>query len=192
MKAPELPAATTPRSSAETFVDVTAKLSLVMAALAIAWSLFQLVMVAVLERLDLLDFMQSQGLPVPEAFRFIDQHALSLSALMLVVSAAFLAVSWGLFKRREWGRIGFIVFLVLVALLNFASLPLIHSLFASMQAMFPAEFLQSAEGAAFRTQLDTGRWLSLISSAVAAFAFAALHGWLVIKLQRPDVRARFH
>lgn len=191
MKAPELPPVKTPRSAAETFVDVTAKLSLVMAALAILWSLFQLVLVTVLGRLDVLDFTQSHGLPVPEVFRWMEQHALLLSVLLLAVSVVFLAVSWGLLKHREWGRRGFIIFLVLVALLNFASLPLIQSLFDSMQAMFPAEFLQTAEGVNLRVQLNTGLWMSLISGAITAIAFAALHGWLVIKLQRPDVRALF-
>lgn len=176
----------------ETFVDVTAKLSMVMAALAILWSLIQLVLVLALGRLDMLGALQDQGLPLPEAFQWLGRHALSLTALMLVVSVAFLAVSWGMFKRREWGRLGFIVFLVLVALLNFASLPVIHSVFDNMRSMFPAEFLQSAEGRELRVQLTSGMWMSLISGAVTAIAFAALHGWLVIKLRRPDVRALFH
>ncbi|WP_269789682.1 hypothetical protein [Stenotrophomonas sp. Iso1] len=192
MKAPELPPANTKRSSAETFVDVTAKLSMVMAALAILWGLIQLVLVLALSRLDMLDVMQSQGLPLPEAFQWIGRHALSLTALMLGVSIAFFLVSWAMFKRREWGRLGFIVFLVLVALLNFASLPFIHSLFDSMRSMFPAEFLQSAEGMELRAQLNSGLWMSLFTGAITAIAFAGLHGWLVIKLQRPDVRALFH
>ncbi|WP_449468185.1 hypothetical protein [Stenotrophomonas humi] len=191
MKAPELPPANAKRSSAETFVDVTARLSMVMAALAILWSLIQLVLVLALGRLDMAGALQDQGLPLPEAFQWFGRHALSLTALMLVVSVALLAVSWAMFKRREWGRLGFIVFLVLVALLNFASLPLIHSVFDSMRSMFPAEFLQSAEGRELRVQLNSGFWMSLFSAAITAVAFAALHGWLVIRLQRPDVRALF-
>ncbi len=163
-----------------------------MAALAILWGLIQLVLVLALSRLDMLDVMQSQGLPLPEAFQWIGRHALSLTALMLGVSIAFFLVSWAMFKRREWGRLGFIVFLVLVALLNFASLPFIHSLFDSMRSMFPAEFLQSAEGMELRAQLNSGLWMSLFTGAITAIAFAGLHGWLVIKLQRPDVRALFH
>lgn len=165
---------------------------MVMAALAILWSLIQLVLVLALGRLDMLGAMQDQGLSLPEAFQWFGRHALSLTALMLVVSVAFLAVSWAMFKRREWGRLGFIVFLVLVALLNFAGLPLIHSVFESMRSMFPAEFLQSAQGMEMRAQLDSGLWMSLFSGAITAIAFAALHGWLVIKLRRPDVRALFH
>src|SRR5690606_34010878 len=136
--------------------------------------------------------MQDQGLPLPEAFQWFGRHALSLTALMLGVSVAFLAVSWAMFKRREWGRRGFIGFLVLVALLNFAGLPFIHSVFENMRSMFPTEFLQSTEGMELRAQLNSGLWISLFSGAITAIAFAALHGWLVIKLQRPDVRALFH
>lgn len=165
---------------------------MVMAALAILWSLVQLVLVLALGHLDMAGALQDQGLPLPEAFQWFGRHALLLTALMLAVSVAFLAVSWAMFKRREWGRLGFIVFLVLVALLNFASLPIIHSVFDSMRSMFPTEFLQSAEGRELRVQLNSGMWMSLISGAVTAIAIAALHGWLVIKLRRADVRALFH
>lgn len=191
MNLPELPSTATPRDAATSFIDVTAKLSLLMAALSVAWSLFQLLVVGLLGRFDLLGWMQQQDLPVPAAMQWAAQHLLTLSLLLLLASLAFAAVSWGLLKRREWGRIGFIVFLVLIAVANFASLPLIQQLFDGMYAIMPVEFLDSPQGRDMRVQVQVSRWTALLTSSVTALAFAVLHGWLVIKLQRPDVRKQF-
>ncbi|WP_296248305.1 hypothetical protein [uncultured Stenotrophomonas sp.] len=191
MKPPQLPPLPAKPSAAASFIAVTAKLSLVIAAMALAWSLLQLLVAALMGRMDILRTMQDEGLPVPPGMLWLSEHVLSLSVLGLLLSIAFLAVSWALLRHREWGRIGFIVFLVLVALANFAFLPLIHSMFDSMQAMVPAEFLNSPQGLEMRVQLRVGLWTSLITSAVTALALAVLHGWLVIKLSRPDVRALF-
>ena len=191
MNPPQLPPTQATPSAAASFIAVTAKLSLVMAALAIVWSLLQLLAVALIGRLDILGVMQNEGLPITPGMRWLGEHALSLSVLGLLLSIAFLAVSWALLKHREWGRIGFIVFLVLVALANFASIPLIHGMFEAMQAMVPADFLNSPQGLEMRVQLRVGLWTSLITGGIAALALAVLHAWLVIKLRHPDVRALF-
>ena len=191
MNSPQLPPIPAAPSAAASFIAVTAKLSLLMSAVAIVWSLLQLLVVALMGRLDIIAAMQSEGLPVPAGVIWLGKHALSLSVLGLLLSIAFLAVSWALLKHREWGRIGFIVFLVLVALANFAFLPLIHGMFESMQAMVPADFLNSPQGLEMRVQLRVGLWTSLITGGVTALALAVLHAWLVIKLRRPDVRALF-
>lgn len=190
MSPPQLPPPAA-HSAAASFIAVTAKLSLVMAVMAIIWNLLQLLLVALMGRFDVVGVLQNEGLPVPPAFIWLDQHAVSLSLLCLLLSIAFLAVSWALLKHREWGRIGFIVFLVLVAVANFAFLPLIHGMFEGMQAMVPADFLNSPQGLEMRVQLRVGLWTSLITGTAAALALAGLHGWLVVKLRRPDVRALF-
>lgn len=162
-----------------------------MAAMAIIWSLLQLLLVALMGRLNITEVMQNEGLPLTPGMLWLADHAFSLSVLGLLLSIAFLAVSWALLKQREWGRIGFIVFLVLVAVANFAFLPLIHGMFESMQAMVPADYLNSPQGLEMRVQLRVGLWTSLITGGVTALALAVLHAWLVIKLRRPDVRALF-
>ncbi|MGE8234023.1 MAG: hypothetical protein ACN6OR_11580 [Stenotrophomonas sp.] len=192
MNPPQFPSSPAPSSAAASFVAVTAKLSLVMAAMAIIWSLLQLLLVALMGRLNITEVMQNEGLPLTPGMLWLADHAFSLSVLGLLLSIAFLAVSWALLKQREWGRIGFIVFLVLVAVANFAFLPLIHGMFEAMQAMVPADFLNSPEGLEMRVQLRVGLWTSLITGIAAALALAGLHGWLVIKLSRPDVRSLFH
>jgi ABC-type uncharacterized transport system permease subunit len=188
---PELPSARTPRDAATGFIDVTAKLSLLMAALSIAWSLLQLLIVGLLQRLDIAGWLQQQDVPVPATIQWAAQHMLSLTLLLLLASLAFLAVSWGLLKRREWGRIGFIVFLVLVALANFAFLPLIQDMFNGMYQIVPAELLDSPQGREMRAQLRFSQWTALLTAGITALAFAVLHGWLVIKLQHVDVRRQF-
>jgi len=188
---PSLPPLRPARPTAAAFVDVTARLSLVMAGLSVAWSLFQLLLVAALGRLDPVGWLQRQGLPVPSAMQWAAHHALSLTLLMLLLSVALLAVSWALLRRHEWGRIGFIVFLVVVALANFAMLPLVDGMFAAMQSILPAGFLDSPDGREALAQMQASRWTALISAGVTALAFAGLHGWLVIKLCRDEVRALF-
>lgn len=186
------PPSTPVSSAATTFIDVTAKLSLLMAVLAVIWCLLQLLLVGVLGRLDLVEVLQREGFPLPPGFHWLGRHAFSLTLLCLLLSAAFLAVSWGLLRRREWGRIGFIVFLVIIALANFASLPLLNVLFDGLQTMVPAGFLDSSEGRELRFQLQVGLWTALIIGGGGALAIAALHAWLVVKLGRPDVRTLFH
>lgn len=191
MNPPQLPPTPATPSAAASFIAVTAKLSLLMSAMAIVWSLLQVLLVTLMSRLDIISVMQNEGLPVTPGMLWLGEHALSLSVLGLLLSIAFLAVSWALLKHREWGRIGFIVFLVLVALANFAFLPLILGMFEGMQAMVPADFLNSPQGLEMRVQLRVGLWTSLITGGAAAVALAVLHAWLVIKLRRPDVRALF-
>ncbi len=178
-------------ASAAGFIDVTARLSLAMAVLSIAWSLFQLLLVVLLDRLDPLDWLQRQGLPVPAALQWAAQHALSLTVLMLLLCVALLAVSWAMLRRYEWGRIGFIVFLVGVALANFAMLPLVDGMFTAMQAIMPPGFHDSPDGRHAMAQMQASRWTALISAGVTALAFAGLHAWLVVKLCRDEVRALF-
>ena len=183
----------TPRShdTATSFVDVTARLSLLMAALGVAWSLLQLLLVLALGQLDIASWMHDEGFPVPAALAWAGRHATALTLLMLLASLALLAVSWAMLKHREWGRSGFIVFLVVVALANFAMLPLVDGMFDAMQAIVPADFLSSPEARDMRVQLQASRWISLLTAGGTALMFAVLHGWMVIKLCRRDVQTLF-
>ena len=179
------------RGTAAAFVDVTAKLALLMAALGVVWSLLQLVLVLALGQLDISGWMQRESLPVPASLAWAGRHATALTLLMLLASLALLAVSWAMLKHREWGRIGFIVFLVVVALANFAMLPLVDGMFDAMQAIVPADFLSSPEARDMRVQLQASRWISLLTAGGTALMFAVLHGWMVIKLCRRDVQTLF-
>lgn len=191
MTQPGLPPLSPAPATSTSFIDVTAKLSLLLGVLSVLWSVFQLLLAALLRRFDLSAWMQQQEIPFPAALHWAAQHALSLSFLLLGASLAFVAVSWGLLRRREWGRTGFIIFLVLVALANFAFLPLIQELFNGLYTIVPAEFLDSPQGHEMRAQLRFSQWSALLTAGISAVAFAILHGWLVVKLQRPEIRRQF-
>ncbi len=173
------------------FIDTTAKLSLLMAVLSILWCLCQIVVVVGLGHLDIVGWMQGEGLPVPAVFFWLGRHAALLSLLMLLASVGLLVVSWGLLKHREWGRIGFVVLLVLIAVANLAVIPLVDAVMLGLQSVVPADILQSEQGRELRVQLLVGRWSMLLLTCGSALVIALLHGWLVIKLYRPEIRRIF-
>ncbi len=173
------------------FIDTTAKLSLLMAVLSILWCLCQIVVVVGLGHLDIVGWMQGEGLPVPAVFFWLGRHAVLLSLLMLLASVGLLVVSRGLLKHREWGRIGFVMLLVLIAVANLAVIPLVDAVMLGLQSVIPADILQSEQGRELRVQLLVGRWSMLLLTCGSALVIALLHGWLVIKLYRPEIRRIF-
>ena len=173
------------------FIDTTAKLSLLMAVLSILWCLCQIVVVVGLGHLDIVGWMQGEGLPVPAVFFWLGRHAALLSLLMLLASVGLLVVSRGLLKHREWGRIGFVMLLVLIAVANLAVIPLVDAVMLGLQSVIPADILQSEQGRELRVQLLVGRWSMLLLTCGSALVIALLHGWLVIKLYRPEIRRIF-
>lgn len=179
-------------SPSAAFIDVTARLSLVMAVLSVIYSVLQLAVVALLGRIGVGDWLAAHHLPVPSSLQWLMDYATPLGLLMLLLSLAFLAVSWGLLARREWARIGFIAFLLLLALANFASLPLIAPLFSALTGMLPADILHTREGQQVLAQLQLSRWVVLVTAGISALAIAALHGWLALKLGKAEIRAQFH
>lgn len=191
MPLPELPPVPAAADKSVAFIDITAKLSLLMAVLGIVWCVLQLLVVTAIGRMDLVAWLRADGLLPPAGLQQFETWALPLTLLMLAGALAFLAVSWGFLRHREWGRQGMIVFLVLVALLNFAAVPLISAGFDALQAMLPHDLFLSPEAHELRMQLRAGRWLALLSTAATAVGLAAAHAWLVVKLRRPQVRAVF-
>ena len=178
-----------PSLPASGFVTATAKVSLLMAGLGLAWSVFQLLVAALLPD-DAVAAMDA--LPeVPAALVWCLEHRLGLSLLVLALSVLFLACSWGLLRRREWARIGFIVFLVLGAVLNLAGLALIDHVFDTLQAMLPVQILDSGEGRQLLAQLQVSRTLAWASGVLGVIAFGALHGWIIYRLAAAPVRREF-
>jgi len=193
MNPPELPATLAARA----FIRSTALLSLAMAGISVLWSLLQLLIVLLTKPSDLLEIMQLMLPPdadSPPLMLWIAQYALLLSALLLGLSLAFAWVSWGLLKYRHWGRIGFIVFLIIIALANFALLPLCDRLFTdSMAALFSdGLWFSSNEGNHWAAHIQRMRWFMWISLGSTMLLVAALHGWLIVKLQRRQMRALFY
>ncbi|WP_305805757.1 hypothetical protein [Stenotrophomonas sp. YIM B06876] len=177
---------------AGSLVDVTARLALVVAVISVVYSAIQLGVIGLLRRAGAAQWLAAHNLPLPAGLDWLLRHAGTLGVLMLLASLALLAVGWGLLARREWARTGFIGFLLLTAVANFACLPLIQALFNGLAGMFPAGMLQTPQGQELLLQLQVSRWICLITGAATALAFALLHGWLALKLGKPDVRVQFH
>ena len=182
----------TTTTDAAKFVDVTAKMSLVMALLGVVYSLLQLGTIVVVGWLSPRQWLAEHDLPLPASWNWWADHALALGVACLVASLAFLVVSWGLLKRQPWSRVGLIAFLIVVALANFACLPLVDAFFSGLLATLPADVADDPELLQAMSQFHVTRWVTLLMSAVACLAIAALHGWMVIKLGRAPVRAVFN
>lgn len=163
-----------------------------MAALSVLYCLLQLGVILLLGAADIGNRSLALNLPLTPSLRWLIDQAALLGLLMLLASLLFFAVSWGLLVRHEWARRGFIAILLVTALFNFVGLLFINELFAGLLAMFPVAMLDSGEGKQVVAQLDLLRWTLLIMSGLMSLAFAALHGWLALKLCKPEVLRQFH
>ncbi len=92
------------------FVDVLALVSLALGALGVASSLLQFAATPTLDAMLALQFRQF-GATLPADVQWMLAHVNLLNGISLLASALSAWVSWGLWKRREWGRIGFILLL---------------------------------------------------------------------------------
>lgn len=170
------------------FVTVTAKVSLAIGVAATAYALLQVAVAVLLLGPD--DGAQVvASLPaatLPAAAAWMLTHLRGIAWGFLLTSAAFTAASWGLLRRRAWGWWGFVAFMVLGALLNFAGIALLQHVFDWAGAL-PA----NPDTAALQDTLAALRVVSLALMWVTALLFAVLHGLVVWQLCRPAVRAEF-
>lgn len=171
------------------FVTILGRISMVLAILGVLGALAQMLFVLLLP--DAAVARVAAQPEVPAAVVWTLQHRNALALAMLALSLLFLAVAWGLLKRREWGRLGFIALLLLGAAANFAALLLVNPFFDGLYDMFPAEYLDTAEGRQFVAQMRFNRSMTFASGLLGAVGIAALHGWIAWKLCTAAVRAEF-
>src|SRR5690349_830213 len=98
-----------PPLPASGFVTVLARISLVMAALGLAWALAQMFLALLMPDAAVLRIAAQPEVPPDLVWVLERRHVLSLA--LLLVSLLCLAVAWGLLKRREWARLAFIALL---------------------------------------------------------------------------------
>ncbi|MEO6103667.1 MAG: hypothetical protein ABIP44_08530 [Pseudoxanthomonas sp.] len=170
------------------FVTVMAWISLALGVAGVASGIVQGVMLLAMpaDRMvqDLLAVL-APGTQLPAALRWTFEHLGLLNFLSLLSSAVFAAVSYGLLKRFEWGRLGFVLFLAVSALAGVVgSVALVHVL-SLASAMTDAELAEIDP--AFQS-LQSAMKVALV---VAALLVAILHGAIIWKLYRPEVRAEF-
>lgn len=177
-----------PASAGSAFVTVTAKVSIAIGIVATLYAAMQVIAaLLLLGQVDLdtvLGFLATQSAPAPVLW--VLTHLTTIAVGFLLVSAAFLAVSVGLLRRRAWGWWGFVVFMVMGAAANFAGIAAVDGAFSWAQALPPQPGMEQ-----MRSELAALRVMSLAAMWVTALVFAVLHGLVVWQLCRPDVRAEF-
>lgn len=174
------------------FVTVLAWISLPVAGLGVLYGAIQLLMGLLLPADTQLRMLNPGGgeLPaLPPLMEWIYVNTALLGALTLLSSAAFLAASWGLLKRREWGRRSFIALLVLGTLWQWAWV------WAAPQIMQGTLAIQAGAlppGQGLPAELESGL-VTLVTAMVALLllVFTGLHAGIVWKLCTAAVRAEF-
>jgi len=177
---------TPPRSQ---FVTVMAWLSLAVALLSVASNALQAVAVALAPGLGDLSALLPPGTPLPALLDWLGDHLLALSLWGVVLSLLMAWISWALLQRREWARLAFIAVLLLVALANFACIPLLDTAVAMTGAGL------GQDGADVAAELGQASAPLLVAMKavcwIGALAIAAIHGWIAWRLCRPEIRAEF-
>ena len=129
----------------------------------------------------------SEFLPaLPGMLRWLLQNLLPMAWVTLLSAVAFLAISYGVLKRSNAARLGFIVFMVLGTLMNFASIAV---LIAALDWVNAIGAKIDDEGVL--QQIRASNMVSMAMGVVSALAIAGLHGWIIYKLCTADVRAQF-
>jgi len=176
---------TTPRSE---FVTVMAWISLALGVAGVASGVAQGLMLLVTpvdrELQELLAAI-APGVELPPALRWTIDHLGLLNFLSLLSSALFTAVSYGLLKRFEWGRVGFALFLAASALAG------VLGAAAFVHALPPADGMAAADIAAIDPAFQGLQSAMKLVMGVGAALIAALHGAIIWKLYRPEIRAEF-
>lgn len=185
---PPIPGKAPPSSS---FVTVLAWISIALGLLGLVYGLMQTVMGLLLPAdfyLRMLNPYGGEPPVLPPLMHWIYTNTLPMGLAMLALSAIFLWVSWGMLKRREWGRKGFIAVLVLGTLWQFAC---IFALPQFIEGMLAVQAGALPQDQAMPPELESFMTAAMLMGGVVAVVFAALHLWIIWKLCRPAVRAEF-
>jgi hypothetical protein len=174
-----------PRSE---FVTVMAWISLALGLMGVASGIMQGVMLLAMpaDRMaqDLLGVVAPET-QVPPAILWIFGNLGLLNFLSLLSSALFAAVSYGLLKRFEWGRVGFVLFLAASALASILGAAVFVHFLSLAYGMTGAEIAEIDP--AFQSMQSAMK----VAMVVAALLIAVLHGAIIWKLYRPEIRAEF-
>lgn len=130
--------------------------------------------------------LEALGITLPPQLVWLFDHLGLLNLLSLLSSGVVSVVSWGLLKRQEWGRLGFIACLALGAVLG--------CFFAAWfaQAMAWIAGLAGTDPAATDPMWRAMQSAMTATMVVSAVLIAAVHAGIIWKLCTPAIRAEFH
>lgn len=160
---------------------------LVLSVLTLLWSVFQLAGAMALEAWDARQWMASHNLVGTGLFGWLMVHAVSLSALQLASCLPCIGIGIGMLGGRNWARQGFIVLLLLTAVLNLAALPLLDRLFVDL-LLSVSSGLPDGDGLDLLAELRDTRIMLWVTSLLPLLALSAIHVWLARRFNKPDMR----
>ncbi|HBK46182.1 MAG TPA: hypothetical protein DDZ67_07065 [Xanthomonadaceae bacterium] len=164
-----------------------ATISLALGGFGVIGNALQLLMAFALPSSADLAALLPPGTPLPPLLAWLGEHLVALSLAGIGGSALLAWISWALLQRREWARLAFIAGLGVVALANFAGLPLLDRAF---DQLLPA-MADPGINAELRAMAAAMRRALFWGGLAGAVAIAAVHGWIAWKLCRAEVRAEF-
>lgn len=187
MPSPGMP----PGDGARGFVTGLAWISIAMGALGVGSGLLELLaaQASTAEGVQqLLGALGGGALALPPMLRWTLEHSVEISLAGIVLSAPMLWLGWGLLRRREWGRVGFIVFLAIGTLLTFGLVWLVPAL---VDSTLSAQLGLQAPGQRLPPELAGVEDAAMVMSLAVALVLAALHGAIIWTLCTPAVRGQF-
>ena len=168
------------------FVTVMACLSIALGVLGVVSGVIQ---GAMLVSVDPGELMRQQfaaiGATLPPQLLWMFDHLGLLNFLSLLSSALVTVVSWGLLKRQEWGRLGFIACLLLGAVAGFFFAAWFVQVMAWMNAQVGTDM--AATDPLFQSMQSAMKAVMIVSAVL----IAAAHGGIIWKLCTPAIRAEF-
>lgn len=117
-------------------------------------------------------------------------HPVLANVLLCVSSLVGVLACWGMLRRWRWAWGSFVALLAITAVLNGVVVWGVDDAFRHLLAQLPAE-TYSLEILQLRRDLRVLRVIWGVLMGLTAAAFAVLHGWLIVRLCAPDVRALF-
>lgn len=189
---PAAPAHATPaRDATQGFVSVLAWVTIALGVFGVAYALLQMASAAVMtpetyERL--LDPLGTGHVVLPPLLRWSMEHSLGIGVVEAFGSALMLLLGWGLLRRREWARLGFIAYLALGTVLSFGIIWLLPEVIDQTLSM---QWNAQAPGQPMPAELAGMKTVMTAFSAFIAVAFAGLHGGIIWKLCTNAIRRQF-
>lgn len=174
------------KTESEKFINVTGWFFLVIAGLSSISALIQLLLSffpspieAMIEKL--LPGMSGHVMStMPSAMLYVLDHRLLISAVSLAFSLPMVWGSWAYLRRREWGRVFFIVFMAVTVV------------FGVLPPLFPGAFMyQPSTDPMMQQSIETMNRMMHLMLVIMAAVIVIFHGWIIYKLMSPPIRKEF-
>jgi hypothetical protein len=188
---PPIPPAPPVARPGNSFVTVLAWVAIAAAGFGVFSSAVQLVLGLVMPADYQLRLLSPYGgeLPtLPPSMAWYYAHPVLVAGIGLAASALLLWASWGLLKRRESARRGFIALVVVFTACQLGMVALVPDFIAGSVALQAGALPEGqAMPPEFAQIMDLFTWVV----AAAVLALAVLHAWIVWKLCTASIREEF-